>query len=241
MSIENRTGIVTDSDIWINEGFVASYAFMERHLQGKRSLYECILEMIPDVEDEGSILLDIGSGLSTIEPAVSAIGYKYLGLDISRAMLSKANLGSVRVSNFQADVLTGIPLKDESVQIITATNFLYNFSRELIGGVIIPEMHRVLKSGGRIIVTNPIPNAQNLLILKEEWSLRGGGFKALINLAGQVFQHRSFLRDQGKLARNALKLDPEQWVRILEEKGFHSAITSMQAYAGQASIVSAQK
>lgn len=235
---------ITDSKVWDDELFLQSYLFMEREMRSKAELYEIFCKTIPASEDNG-IALDIGSGLSTIAPKVRAKGYVYIGLDNSMSMLTRArtlvnqraNSSGHMIENLNANLLDGLPIADQSISLITAVNVLYNFRLDQLHEVLLPEIRRVLTIDGLLVMANPLPDANNMKILLRELYLRGLSFPSLKGLIADVRNNKEFLKQQGKLAKDALKLTPVEWVAMLGDHGFKSPYVNTDAYAGQASII----
>lgn len=241
--MSTETATLTDSTVWFDKrkgGFINSYEFMEG-LKVKQRLYRLALNLIPNAIEEGEIALDIGSGLSTIEPYITKKGYRYLATDFSPAMLKRAQELHTGVDIVQSDLLAGLPLAAGSAQLITGINVLYNFSEEALQQIVVPELARVLRPGGRLVIANPMPAANNKLIVLEEFLLRIRNGENPFKLAKQMKEHTEFRAAQEKLAADALKLPPKVWVEMLEAHGFGNAQMDNRAYAWQASIISMQK
>ncbi len=114
----------------------------------------------------GQTLLDLGCGggldLYFYAQKTGGTGQLY-GLDISRAMLDKAqsNLSKMGIKNcgFLCSAAHKIPLPDNSVNIV-ASNGIYNLSPNK--GAVLREVLRVLKPGGQtvfseIVLSAPLP------------------------------------------------------------------------------------
>lgn len=247
--VEQDNTLSVGGPVWEDESFVRSYLKMERKLLAKKLLYTNVLSFLPALAPQrDQVILDVGSGLSTIAGEVGHRGFGYIGIDLSHQMLGIANkinqvdrVDDPRKSFIQTDIKKGIPLRDGSVAGVVGVNVLYNFTLEELESVVLPEIARVTSSGGIFVITNPLPEANNIEIIKEEARLRGGGIMELIGLALDIFHNRDFLRHQGQLAKDALKLHPDQWVELLSRHGFTQSPEIRLAYAGQASIVSARK
>jgi arsenite methyltransferase len=107
---------------------------------------------------EGETVLDLGSG-GGIDVLLSAkrvgeTGFAY-GLDMTDEMLdlAKANAAEVGVSNveFLKGYIEEIPLPDDSVDVVIS-NCVINLSTDKTS--VFSEIHRVLRSGGRIGITD---------------------------------------------------------------------------------------
>ncbi len=227
-------------DVWGDPKFVSSYREMEDGLLGKIRLYEKVLSFVPLPNEGNMFVLDLGSGLSTIKLPIEGMGYNYIGMDLSKGMLNEAASREGNNNLLQVNVLDGgLPIASSSVSIVLATNFLYNFTQEQLKRDILPQIRRVLKPGGQIIITNPIPNANNNKIIKEEWNLRGGRLTDLLTLVGDLIRNREFLIQQKSLSEGALKRTSDEWIEDLTALGFNTFSTDS-AYAGQAFVLCAK-
>jgi SAM-dependent methyltransferase len=101
----------------------------------------------------GARVLDVGCGFGNIQPALCEAGARVIGFDLSPGMLREARQRAVRdrltIELFQADAQQ-IPLVDRSVDHALASHMLYHvpdMQRAL------EEMRRVVKLGGRVLIT----------------------------------------------------------------------------------------
>ena len=101
----------------------------------------------------GCTLLDIGCGFGRVHPRLCADGARVVGIDRSLGMVREAHQQAVRdglpVQVLQADA-QALPLADTTFDLAFASHMLYhvpNIRRAL------EEMRRIVKTGGRVLVT----------------------------------------------------------------------------------------
>lgn len=139
----------------------------EKH---ERRKSEADISLLLDVLRDG-IILDLGCGYGRIAKYLlpERAFAKYIGIDSSERMLS---IFQDRYDRREAEQKTPlllirsgmerIPLKDQSVDnCIVSSVFLHNFktdTKEAIG-----EIHRVLKTNGKLILLSNFPNVRSLM------------------------------------------------------------------------------
>ena len=136
-------------------------------VESRGSLYDCgnrlrrrnMIALLPDLYDKSVVELGFGIGDFWIElkRRKKATYKKYTGLDISRPNLKKARqiaddlkLHDDRTSLIQGDIFK-LPLDGESIDIVICAEVL----EHLDDRAAMREMNRVLKKGGRALITVP--------------------------------------------------------------------------------------
>ncbi len=146
---------------------------------------------------EGEIVLDLGSG-GGIDVLLSAKrvgpnGYVY-GLDMTPEMLhlARRNAAEARATNveFLEGQIEQIPLPDASVDVIIS-NCVINLSPDKLA--VFTEMHRVLRPGGRLGISDVITDDH----LTDAERHERGSFVGCIAGALPISQYESGLRDAG--------------------------------------------
>jgi len=102
--------------------------------------------------DPTALFLDCGcrEGDNTLELAKSIGTEKVLGLDYNLRVLRQAAQRGIWA--LQADLNRGIPLKDNCVDVIAATDVLEHLINP---DVFVSEMYRVLRAGGYVVLDTP--------------------------------------------------------------------------------------
>jgi len=101
----------------------------------------------------GQLAADIGAGTGFVTEGLIAQGLKVIAVDQSAAMLAEIQnkLGGTNLVECRLGDAESLPLADEEVDYIFANMFLHHVERPLEA---IREMCRVLKWGGRLVITD---------------------------------------------------------------------------------------
>jgi len=120
--------------------------------------------------EEGQTVLDLGSGAGIdcflAAQQVGATG-KVIGVDMTPEMIEKArgNAAATGFENveFRLGEIENLPVADASVDVIIS-NCVLNLSPEK--GKVLAEVHRVLKPGGRLVVSDMVSEVEVPTILQ---------------------------------------------------------------------------
>lgn len=114
-----------------------------------KDLYPAILELIKDISLEGNILdVPCGQGAFALE-LIKLGASKIFCLDIN---LESFKLNNPEVYFIQHDVINPLPFPDEYFDVIFSIEGIEHFENPF---VFIKDLCRVLKKGGRLILTTP--------------------------------------------------------------------------------------
>jgi 2-polyprenyl-6-hydroxyphenyl methylase / 3-demethylubiquinone-9 3-methyltransferase len=109
-------------------------------------LAEARAALVPPAERPGAILVDAGCGGGLLAPHIRQLGYRHVGVDLSRAGLAQsAGRGVTAVGG---DV-TALPLTDNCADVVVAGEILEHVT-DLPGTV--AELSRVLRPGGLLVL-----------------------------------------------------------------------------------------
>lgn len=99
---------------------------------------------------DGQKILDIGTGTGILPLNMAKYGGEYIGADLSAEMIKQAEMLCADIPNvkFMTADAHMLPFEDESFDIVTALQCWVYFDKEKL----IPELSRVLKSGGGLYV-----------------------------------------------------------------------------------------
>jgi SAM-dependent methyltransferase len=127
----------------------------------------------------GQSVLDIGTGTGLLARQFAARGLTACGIDISAQQIAVAQAAAGRQGvqiDFQVAPAESIPYPDQSFDLVSANQCWLYFDREQV----IPEVCRVLKPGGRLLVSHfsfmprldPLVAASERLVLQynPDWS-----------------------------------------------------------------------
>jgi len=110
------------------------------------------------IDFSGKTVLDLGSSHGTVSLQLKKLGGEWIHADLDRENLesSRPVLGSklIRIGT------KTLPLRQESVDMVLALDFLEHVRED---GAILKEAHRVLRSGGQIVISTPHYGARQLL------------------------------------------------------------------------------
>ncbi len=165
----------------------------------------------------GERVLDLGSGLGIecfiAAPLVGRHGRVY-GVDMLEAMLSRARAGAAEVAanlgydnlEFKSGYLEALPLLPESIDVVLS-NCVINLSTHKRRTF--AEIHRVLRAGGRLVISDVVCDTEPPAALKNDDILRGEC------LAGALTQKDLFglLHESGFTAIRARKRFPYRRVQ----------------------------
>ena len=130
---------------------------------------------------QGEAVVDLGCGAG-IDCFIAAkrvgISGKVIGVDMTEEMLSKANKALEHVSGklgflnceFRQGFLEDIPVEAESIDLVTS-NCVLNLASDK--SKVFREIHRILKDGGRFVISDIVSNKEVPLFMKEDPKLWG--------------------------------------------------------------------
>lgn len=129
--------------------------------------------------------LGCGTGNSTAAVAAELMGGRVLGLDNSPEALERARDKFPRLRFTWADMQMALPLGDASVNGVLANNSLYLVAdpKQTLLDIL-----RVLKPGGRLVMTNPVDNVDTTLIFREHMADKRADYRLRYGATmGRVF------------------------------------------------------
>ncbi len=150
-------------------------------------------------------VLDIGCGPAVMTKEITDLGWKYVGIDISLAMIEEAKKRTEELPwvHFQVGTVEHIASENESFDVVVAMGLVEYVDDDEIA---IREMSRVLKNGGKLIVS--LPNRFSPVRLWDRHVLTPiAKFVRLLN---------------GKKTKNIFHREyiPSRYKKLLEKNGF---------------------
>ncbi|CAG8978338.1 hypothetical protein HYALB_00005924 [Hymenoscyphus albidus] len=148
---------------------------------------------------DGETIIDLGSGAGfDVFAAAKKVGVsgKAIGVDMNKNMIDKAKAikskGNFENVEFLEGAITCIPLPDNTADCIIS-NCVINLVPGMEKQLVFNEMYRVLKSGGRVAVSDILARKELTEDLKKNMSLYVG----CISGASQVNQYEEYLQKAG--------------------------------------------
>jgi ubiquinone/menaquinone biosynthesis C-methylase UbiE len=122
----------------------------------------------------GLVAADIGSGTGFISEALIQYGVKVIAVDQSKAMLEEMKKRFKRFDNveYRLGQFNSLPMQNETVDCVFANMYLHHVD---LPQVAIDEMVRVLKPGGKVVITDL--DEHDFEFLRNEQHDRWLGFK----------------------------------------------------------------
>lgn len=173
-------------------------------LSGADSLYfaqQKIKLLTPFEVNQPFAVLDIGCGDGSTELFIQQYfcNWKVLGIDVSEQSILEAQKKALPNASFSFYNGTSIPLEDGCVDIVFIAGVLHHIGFHL-HSILIKEMHRVLKKGGRLYLFehnpfNPLTRyLVNTCVFDKEARLLNSGYtRKLLQQNGFKISSRQFL------------------------------------------------
>lgn len=147
------------------QGFEKS--FQEAVFYNKQTVDDKHLKLLTELvhPNKGDIILDIGTGNGYVAFALASLkkNCKVIGMDIVAATLERNKQKAQKLNYSNLEFLTydgkRFPFEDNSLDIIVTRYALHHFPNLLDSFL---EMFRVLKKGGRLVISDPTPNKNDL-------------------------------------------------------------------------------
>lgn len=121
-----------------------------------------IEQVMAELKPEGGRLyLDLGCGTGSLLNMAERMGFSFIGVDFSPEMLKRAKGKGKGL--ILAD-LHHLPLKDSCINGVTSVNVFYQLDDP---ETFVGEVHRVLKPGGKIVISTPRRGKSSLRFIPE--------------------------------------------------------------------------
>ena len=189
-------------------------------------------------------VLDAGCGTGNFSKEVAQFGAEVIGIDNIPTALSICRTKHLKIQTVCADLTSPLPFPNNYFDKIILNNTLYLIPKEK-RNMVLKELYKVLKSGGKIAVTNPKKGAKNIKIiwshLKENVK-KEGFLKTFIELFKNLKSILKMLYFNFFIKRAYSRnfFTKEEQEKILEANGF-TIVRSYFVYANQAIFTLAKK
>ncbi len=222
-------------------------------------VYDILNELIPYQELANAIVdeldikkkdkvLDVGSGTGNIALKIKEKGAVVSGIDISKEGVEIHRKKDPDAKLMVGDVSKKLPYSDNTFDKIYSNNTLYTIPREKRKQIFV-EFYRVLKPGGKIVVSNVIegfsPRAIYFDHIKKETKQKGIFFTLwrilfFIIPTIKIFYYNHLITKEGAVGKYDFFKQEEQ-KELLQVSGFVNISSDLRTYSDQAILNSAFK
>ena len=124
------------------------------------SMYDVILDEIQKLD--GGKVLDVGCGNANLFKFLSEDNYELFGVDFSENMIDEAKNNCGMKASFSVADAEKLPFDSDTFDIVVCNASFHHYTNP---DIVLMEMNRVLKDGGRLLIGDPyIPNAVRPII-----------------------------------------------------------------------------
>jgi len=195
----------------------------------------------------GDIVLDAGSGTSNLSVKLEKLGAQVIGADYSLEGLRIGRSKSTGVKLLQNDLNINLPFKDCSFDKVVSCNTLFLLPSENLPFVF-KEIYRVLKPGGKIVITNLTSNFKPYKIYInhiKKFSKSYGLLKTVVSIVTlivptvKMFYYGSLIRKSSSRSSNFFDANDQQ--KLLDHAGFKNISPPKAVFAGLGVLNTAEK
>ncbi len=202
---------------------IADFPFYRGHLD------QIMTELGPE---RGKLYLDLGCGTGNLLADAKKRGISFIGVDLSAGMLKRAR-GKVR--DLVIADLHHLPFRDGCIDGIANVNVFYQLTHPR---AFLREVYRVLKPGGKIIISNPKP--RKLSPLFRFIPVFTKAFTKNPKLMTKIKK----MTEYGRIDQKIIDLNPGTFYsreKLEEMMGDFEIRSVKKAYSGQNWLISARK
>jgi len=232
-----------DKNFWKN--YFEVYDVLNLSISYQELLDEILKEI--DIKN-GDLVLDAGGGTGNLSILLKNKGANVINLDFCQEALDIYKKKDPNAIIVLSDLTQRLPFSDNYFDKIVSNNAIYNIDREK-RMEIIKEFKRVLKPGGKIVISNLKKGFSPLKIYIDtvRKSLKKLGvlntIKLLTNMfipTIKMFYYNFFIQREYKLKADNF-FDFNEQKDLLEKAGFTNISETKLVYAGQGIVNSGQK
>lgn len=198
---------------------------------------------------QGKTVLDAGAGTGNLAVLIAQTGAEVVGLDSSEVGLGILKKKLPKSKAILQNLKNPIPLPDESFDYVCCINTLFATDSEHRESIC-KEFYRLLKPGGKVIMTNLSVGYKPIRIyiahMAEEVK-RFGLWRAIINMIHLVrptikmFYYSQKMRKESGSSSGLRFFAPGEQESLLKNSGFSRVSQERKLFAGQAVLNSAFK
>lgn len=197
---------------------------------------------------KGELVFDAGSGTGNLAMKIKEAGGGVIGMDISKEGIEAHKQKDLEARTFLGSLTEKLPFQSEYFDKICSNNVIYTIPQEKRDGLM-KELFRVLRPGGKIVITNIHHGFSPLKIyfehIKKEKKKKGLAFvvRNIAMLASPTIKMFYFNR---KIKKEHHEGDfsffaPDEQRELLERAGFKNISKTKSVYADQGILNSGYK
>ena len=197
---------------------------------------------------QDDIILDVGSGTGNLMIRIKDKCKKVIGLDFSEEGIKIHKSKDSTTGAILCDITQKFPFSDNYFSKIVSNNTIYTLNQEQQKNTL-SEIRRVLKPGGKLVVSNVIKGFSPIKIYidhisksikKEGVAKTITSFFVLLSPTLKMFYYNTKIKNSG-LSKQYNFFNPGEQKRILENSGFVNVSQEKFVYSNQAIMDSCYK
>ncbi len=212
--------------------------------------YDDLLESICNKAEikTGDLVLDAGSGTGNLSLKIASFGGKIVGIDYSEEGIRLHKQKQQNAELILHNLTEPLPFVDNTFDVIVSNNVLYTISRAQ-RLPIFKEFHRVLKTGGIIVIANLAEHFNSFVIFRDHlkrYRKKFGLLKTLYHIFSlllptvRIFYYNYLIKSENKTGSYDFFSKDEQ-KEYLKKSGFSIVTDTEMHYSGQSVLNKAIK
>jgi len=130
------------------------YAFGSEVFSKRAKPWESIFELIKNQVGKNKKVLDVGCGNGRYFEALDGKGVEYMGVDSCEGLIKKTRKHENTKTEFLVGDILDLPFEKDQFDYVLGIAVLHHIPSRELQLKALSEMHRVLKPGGKLIMTN---------------------------------------------------------------------------------------
>ncbi len=243
--MKSDTPVVLSEKFW--EHYFSAYDELNKLIPYQELITRVIEEINPK---KGDRILDAGAGTGNFAIPLAELGGNVLAVDTNQIALRMLNVKSPKIGTFRCSIqellLQNQVIELESFNAVVCINVLYTIPHHE-RGVVLQNLYKLLRHGGRIVIVNPSRNFSILqycrYTIRQQFSK--GGFLSICGLITRylpnflkIIYYNIIINYHFK--SNSFFSDDEQ-TKLIFDAGFTKILKREKVYAFQSEMIVAEK